>query len=333
VTRPLSSNPQAEDLYHQAVYEAQSDTVDRRLQAYTNLVEAIKLDPGFVDAYYAMFEVYFDWYVGSKLPPHYDQEANFRDVLQKLRKVSPHSAQYHTANAMVEFWDDWHFDEAISEAALAIKIDSTFLRAHANHGLFVCLTQGDTKTALRELEKAEHIDPNDQYLRISKAVAFSMERRPDLVVKENLQLLELEPRTTQLYLNLGDAYVSGRQYEKALDAYEQFDLLEGRNPAQTKAWHQKLQTALSEKGGRGLWQAELDAATSNDIGTYRMAVLNARLGNTDAVFPLLEQAFKEHDDGMLFILADDGFDSLHGDPRFWLFVKKMGFHPIPGAIR
>lgn len=333
VARPLSSNPQAEELYREAVYEAQSDTVDRRLQAYTNLVEAIKLDPGFVDAYYAMFEVYFDWYVGSKLPPHYDQEANFRDVLQKLRKVAPHSAQYHTANAMVEFWDDWHFDEAISEAALAIKIDPTFMRAHAQYGFFVCLTQGDTKTALRELKRAEQIDPNDQYVRIFKAVAFSMERRPDLVVKENLQLLELEPRTTQLYLNLGDAYVSEGQYEKALDADEQFDLLEGRNPAQTKAWHQKLQAALREKGGRGLWQAELDAATSNDIGIYRMAVLNARLGNTDAVFPLLEQAFKEHDDGILFILTDDGFDSLHGDLRFWLFVKKMGFHPIPGAVR
>jgi tetratricopeptide (TPR) repeat protein len=296
-------------------------------------VEAIKLDPGFVDAYYAMFEVYFDWYVGSKLPPHYDQEANFRDVLQKLRKVAPHSAQYHTANSMVEFWDDWHFDEAISEAALAIKIDPTFMRAHSQYGFFVCLTQDDTKTALRELKKAEQIDPNDQYVRIFKTVMFSMERRPDLVVKEFLHLLELEPRTTQLYLNLGDTYVSEGQYEKALDAYEQFDLLEGRNQAQTKAWYQKLRTALREKGGRGLWQAELDAATSNDIGTYRMAVLYARLGNTGAVFALLEQAFKEHDGGMLFILADDGFESLHSDPRFWLLVKKMGFHPIPGAVR
>ena len=331
-TRPLSANPQAEELYREAFYEAQSDTVDRRLQAYTNLVEAIKLDPGFVDAYYAMFEVYFDSYVGSKLPPHYDEDANFRDALEKLRKAAPNSAQFHTANAIVKFNFDWRFDEAISEAALAIKINPAFMRAHAQYGISVCLARGDVKTALHELGIAEQMDSNDQYVRISKAEVRGMERRPDLVVEEFLRLLELEPRTTQLYLNLGRAYESAGQYDKAVDAYEQFFLLDGRDPAQSKELCQKLRSAVREKGGPGLWQAELDQAKSMDLGDYDMAGLNARLGNVNAVFPMLEQAFKDRD-GLLFILGDDSFDSLHNDPRFQELVKEMGFHPIPGAIR
>ena len=32
---------------------------ERHQQAYTNLAEAVKLDPGFVDAYYKMFRSLF----------------------------------------------------------------------------------------------------------------------------------------------------------------------------------------------------------------------------------------------------------------------------------
>jgi tetratricopeptide (TPR) repeat protein len=313
----------------------QSDTVDRRLQAYTNLVEAVKLDPGFVDAYYAMFEVYFDSYVGEKLPPHYDELANFRDVMEKLRRVAPNSAQYHAAKSTVEF-EEWHFDEAIGEAALAIESNPKFLRAHSNYGSYVCLTRGDAVTALRELGIAEQIDPNDQYVRIDKAIAFSVARRFDLAVKQFLHLLDLEPRTTQLHLNLGDAYESDRQYEKALDEYEKFDLLNGRDPVQTKAWYQKLRAALREKGPRGWWQAELDGVVSNPSldppYPYRMAKINARLNNTNEVFRLLNQAYNSRDDGMEFLLSDDCFDFVHGDPRFQQLVKKMDFRPKFGAV-
>jgi serine/threonine protein kinase len=336
VTRPLSANPQAVELYQQAVYEMKSDTIERRLQAYTNLTEAVKLDPGFIDAYYAMFEVYFDSYVGDKLPPHYDELANFREAVKKLRRLAPNSAQYHAAKSTVEF-EEWHFDEAIAEASLAIKSNPKFLRARSNYGSYICLTCGDAVTALRELGIAEQIDPNDQYVRIDEAIAFSMARRFDLAVKQFLLLLDLEPRTTQLHLNLGDAYESDRQYEKALDEYEKFDLLNGRDPVQTKAWYQKLRTALHKQGPRGYWQAELDEVVSNPSldppYPYRMARINARLGNTNEVFQFLNQAYNSRDDGMKFLLCDDCFDFIHGDPRFHQLVKKMGFHPIPGVIR
>ena len=88
VNRPLSTNPQAEELYQQAVYEIKSDTLDRHLQAYTNLVEAIRLDPKFVDAYYKMTEVYFGSF-GDKLPPYYNEETNSRAAVKKLGEVSP----------------------------------------------------------------------------------------------------------------------------------------------------------------------------------------------------------------------------------------------------
>src|SRR5205823_10384258 len=56
--RPLSSDPEAQKLYDQAVYLLHSSTQEQQLQAFAKLTNAVKLDPRFVDAYYMMFETF-----------------------------------------------------------------------------------------------------------------------------------------------------------------------------------------------------------------------------------------------------------------------------------
>ncbi len=329
--RPLSKNPQAVALYKQALYQMVSDTVERRLEAYTNLTEAIKLDSGFVDAYFKLFEDYFDGYVGSRMPPHYDQMANFREVTKALRRVAPNSAQYHTANGMVEF-EDWHFDQAIAETTLAKKLDPNFVRARTDYASFVLAIQGDAETALREFRVAERLDPNDLYLHIYRSVAYYMEGKFDLTIQQLLQVMGLESRVVQLHLNLGDAYMMDKQYEKALSEYEQFEFLNGADLARTKSSYESLRKKLNEHDPRQLWQAQLDRGREDlDPDWYRMARLCALLGNTDEAFRLLNRAYDEHSGWMVFLLDEPCFEGLQHDPRFQQLVKKMGFRPIPRA--
>jgi hypothetical protein len=66
--------------------------------------------------------------------------------------------------------------------------------------------------------------------------------------------------------------------------------------------------------------------------TYRLAKINARLGNTDEVFRLLDLAYQQRSGWMDVLLVDDCFDSLHRDPRFMRLVALVGFHPVSGAI-
>ncbi|HWD18232.1 MAG TPA: protein kinase [Verrucomicrobiae bacterium] len=329
---PSSKNPEALRLYREALYYTKSDTLARRLETYTNLSQAIKLDPGFVDAYYAMFEAYFDSFVGDRMPPYYNTAANFRAVAEKLRQIAPHSAQFHTANSIV-MQSDWKFDEAMAEAALAIKIDPNFLRAHSTYAYCICLARGDAGLALRELRIAERIDPTDPYVQTTKSIAYATERRFDLAIEQCCKIMDLEPRTTQLHLNLGCLYESNHQYDKALDEFEQFDLLNGTEPSQAKAWRQKLRSCLHHGGPQAMWRAELDRDGDNARGSaYSAATLHARLGETNEAFRLLNLAHQQRDGWMAFLLIDDAFDSLHDDPRFQELVKKMGLRPIAGAL-
>jgi serine/threonine protein kinase len=321
VTRPLSSNPQAEALYQQAVYEFQSGSIDRIKLANTNLAEAVKLDPRFVAAYYKMSETYF---MGIQLPPHYNTLANMRMVADKLQVLSPDSAEYHTVNSSVEF-NDWKFDEAIKEAKLAIKINPNFMRAHGFYAFDVLFAHGDADTALREYRIAEQLDGADTVIQGVLAGPFIMEHRYDLAIKQLQKAVQLEPRKPGTHYDLGAAYEADKQYNKAIDEYEQGDLLGGQDPENTKARYQKQRAILHEQGPRGWWQATLDGATKDPhADPYWMAELNARLGNTNEVYPLLDRAYHEHNDSMATILGDNCFDPLHDDPRFKELLVKIG---------
>jgi serine/threonine protein kinase/Tfp pilus assembly protein PilF len=326
VARPLSSNPQAEKLYQQAVYEMQSQELERIQQAYTNLAEAVKLDPGFVDGYYKMFETYFTVF-GDKLPPHFNQAANVRVVAEKLRMLSPDSAEYHTVDSYVKF-QDWKFDEAIEEAALAEKINPNFVRAHGLNAMYFELAHGDAEAALREYRIAERLDPSDVIIQAVMGGPYYLERKYDQAIEQYQRAANLEPRDAYAHGFLATACEANKQYDEAINEYEQFDLLSGEDSAQAKAWYQKMRTALHDKGPRGWWQAQLDDARQDPhADPYWTARLNARVGNTNETFSLLNQAYKEHNRSMSALLEDDCWDPFRADPRFQELLKKIGFRP------
>jgi serine/threonine protein kinase len=324
--RPLSANREAVRLYQQAVYEQKSETLDRLQQAYTNLTEAVRLDSGFLDAYYQMMESYF-FILGDKLPPHYNQRANLFMVTEKLRQLNPNSARYHTVNSVVQFYD-WKFEEAIAEAGLAIKLDPKLLRAHGLYAWYMLLARGDSVTALREYRVAEQIAPSDVKVQGALGGPFYVERKFDQAIKQFNKALQLEPRATMSRFHLACAYEGDKQYDRAIDEYENFDLLRGEAPAKTKMWYQRMRSDLHARGPRGWWQAQLDEARQNPSPDhYYMARLCARLGYINEVFSLLDRAYKAHEGEMFRLIEDDAWDTLRGDSRFQELMNKMGLGP------
>jgi tetratricopeptide (TPR) repeat protein len=75
--------------------------------------------------------------------------------------------------------------------------------------------------------------------------------------------------------------------------------------------------------------AESDAALREllEVGpaaSFQIAEVYAARGETDAAFEWLERGFVEHDPGINEAMASPLLRSLHGDPRWQAFLKKMG---------
>jgi len=330
---PLSKNPQAVELYQQAVYQLHSGTTDRHMLAYTNLLEAVKLDPEFVDAYYMIAEAYFN---GDFMPPYYNQLTNTRVVVAKLRELSPDSAQYYAADSSVKFME-WKFDDAIREIRLAIKLNPKFVRAHTWYGNYMMLIYADAETALKEYRIAEKLDPADETIQRDLGESYFLERKYDEAIKQYNMALQLEPRAVGTYYDLFEAYEAAGQHDKALDSDEQFILAGGwgkLNPEKVAAFYQVLRKALREQGPRGVWEARLKDARLKDArkdpltDTGWIAVCYGQLGDTNEMMHYLNRAYNEHNGSMISLLYDAYWDPYRADPRFQELVRKMGFHPI-----
>ena len=58
---------------------------------------------------------------------------------------------------------------------------------------------------------------------------------------------------------------------------------------------------------------------------YQIAQVYAFRGEKDKAFEWLQNAFNEHDTGMLALLVDPLIRDLRGDPRYKALVAKMNF--------
>jgi serine/threonine protein kinase/cytochrome c-type biogenesis protein CcmH/NrfG len=323
--RPLSSDPEATNLYQDAGYLEQRGTLEGTLQAITNLIQAVTLAPRFVDAYFRCFEIYTGTW-GDQLPPYKDTMANFRWVADKLRPLN--SARYHTVNAYLKF-QEWHLDEAIDEIKLAVSLDPKFGRAHGLYAWMILRARGDTETAHREFKAAERIGGSDVINQMHLGTPYYVERNYSKAIEQYEKALRLEPRSDDARWLLGQTYEADNQYGKALDAYEAMEKERHGNVAKIEAKYNRYRSILTEKGPREMWQARLDDLRQNSWhGFYDMAGLCARLDYTNEVFDLLEKARQEHEVDMINLLIDECWDPLRKDRRYIDLLKKMGFAKV-----
>jgi serine/threonine protein kinase len=322
-TRPWSTNAQARAFFNRAVQDLQSKAPDRGQRAYANLAEAVKADPRFLDAYYLMFETGFH---GNEVPG-----GNYR-IAKFLEELAPDSAQFHTVNSMIKF-NEWSFDDAISEAKLAIKKDPDLMRAHGLYGWYLELAKGDAEAARREYEHADKIAPPDLVIQTIMAGPYVMKRRYDLAIKQLTKAIQLDPNATAPHEFLSEVYEADTNYDKAIDEHETWKLLSGEDPTYTTNWHQNMRSILHDNGPgggpRGWWLAQLDGQKKYpDVDPYWKAQIYARLGKTNEVVAFLNQAYTNHNPQMNQLLEDDHWDAYRSDDWFKELLKNVGFTKV-----
>jgi tetratricopeptide (TPR) repeat protein len=60
------------------------------------------------------------------------------------------------------------------------------------------------------------------------------------------------------------------------------------------------------------------------VGRYEIALVYTGLGNKTEAFKWLEESYKAHDAGLLYLKVDPLLDPLRSDPRFDDLVRRVG---------
>jgi tetratricopeptide (TPR) repeat protein len=134
--------------------------------------------------------------------------------------------------------------------------------------------------------------------------------------------LELEPRFSPTHLYLGEAYLRKEMYPEAIAAYRESASL--GDPS----YSAPLGYAYGRVGKRAEARKVIEQLHRRpSMSPTSIAIVYAGLGDKDRAFALLEPAFKEHDDSLIYLKSQTFFDPLRSALRFQALLRRMAFPP------
>jgi TolB-like protein/Flp pilus assembly protein TadD/predicted Ser/Thr protein kinase len=313
------TNPEAYVLYLQArrlgmlnTREAfeKSDALHRRV---------LELDPDYAPAWDSL-AANADNETRYGLLSHAEGAVRVREALSKALASDPSYAPAHARMGLAAMNTDRDLAAAASHLRRALSLAPTDLTVIGNcANLLQALGRNDD--ALAVLEAVHRRDPVNLYVQKSLGYAQRFAGRFDDAIASYRMALSLSPGQGRTPAQIGIALLLKGDAEGALAAIEQ---------EKSEAWRMvALPMALHALGRR----AEADAATAALIAKYErdapynIAYVHAFRGDGDSAFAWLDKAVEYDDHGLAEVVVDNLFASLHADPRWLPFLRRIGRAP------
>jgi len=317
LARPRPVNPEAFDAYLQGYYFYQRRTAKDVDMAAKYYERATQLDPSYALAWVGLSRARY-------------RQANVGDV--------PNGEGQRLAREAVE---------------RALVVDPNLAAAHAQMGRLKRQVDFDWFGADASIDRAIALEPgNPDNVRLAAASAAYLGR-----FEQALQLghraLRLDPLNANSWENLGEIELyNGQLDEAAADCKKALELNPDVPPGpfyliQIHVMQGRPQDALPEvervrsDSLRGVLNAiayyaldrkkESDAALGELIEKYHageaygIAEVYAFRNQSDKAFEWLDRAYAQRDGGLIATKVDPLLKSLHSDPRYAAFLKKLNF--------
>jgi TolB-like protein/tetratricopeptide (TPR) repeat protein len=243
------------------------------------------------------------------------------------------------------------FEKARRAALQAITLDPELGPGFDILGVIQFAYDFDWPASTRTLQKALTLAPGNASVLSNLSTIAQIAGRKERAIELAVKALELDPLNSRIAYVLGKALFQAGKYEE-LDAHADrmiemnpsafyghvfrvyARLFLGR-PAEASRAADEVQTEFFRlvcvahtrfAEGR---VAESDAALRvaeekySDSGAYQIADVYGRRGDRDNAFKWLEASLRIRDPGLTWLKGDGFLDSLHGDPRWSPFMRRM----------
>jgi tetratricopeptide (TPR) repeat protein len=193
--------------------------------------------------------------------------------------------------------------------------------AHSSYGIYLSAL-GQHEEANAQGQRAAELDPLDLYGRALRAEHYRNARDYERALEELQRLIEIEPTFQRAYVIRTSIYDDLGEYEKAIEACRMAGDCTDEEAA-------SLRAAYRDQGREGYWRwllewYEAERSKGNAYPTG-FAMAYAQLGDADAAFAFLDEAFEMRHGGLTFLKVNAYWDPIRGDPRFDELLRRMNF--------
>jgi serine/threonine protein kinase/Flp pilus assembly protein TadD len=321
--KPPTENLDAYTLYLKGLYALNRRTVEGWREAIERFKAALLKDPDYalpqagIGHAYAMLG--FDWYGG--LPSREAMPLAKAAALRAL-ELDGNLAEAHTALAITRMLFDW--DWAGAEASFRRAIELNAGHAPAHHWFSMLLSTRDRHAeSLREIGKAQELDPLSIIISQNLGRAYHHARRYDDAVDQYRRTIQLEPRYYTTHVMLAHSLLRLSRHEEALVSLQNAQAIVGRVPMILS----DLACVLAKMGNleepRRLLQELTELAQRQHVSPYCLASAHFAVGEEDAALDLMETAYEQRSTLMPFIGTNGHLASLHHHPRFVRLLERL----------
>ena len=318
LTKRETIDPVAYELLLKGRFYANKGGTDNQKRAVEYFKQAIDVDPAYALAYASLSSEYSKLINLTVLDPRqFIPKAEM--AARKAVDLDDNLAEAHLAMADVNS-DAWEWAAAEREHKRAIELNPNLAPAHRRY-MFYLIIHGRNDEALAEGRRARELDPLS---RVATAPVYELllTRQVGQAIEAAKNLLDADQSNPDLHTLVGYIYARKGQYPEAIAAYGQgIRLGDDSTDTQTYLGEAYAKAGETEKAGAILKQLQIGKEYVSPAG---LAIIHGALGEKDKAFALLERAYSLHDQQLIWLGVDGGYDPLRADPRFQDLMRRIG---------
>jgi tetratricopeptide (TPR) repeat protein len=311
------TDPEAHRLYLLARYLLDRYQREDTAKGIEYLKEALELDPEFALAWAGLGGAYRTS-AGSAWIPLAEAYRQARAAVERALSLEPDLAEGHVEMGWIRMLYDWDWRGAEESFRRALELAPGNARVLRTVGVLT-RAQGRLEEAIGLYRRALEQDPLSAVAYANLGFALHAADHPAEAAEAYRKALELVPQMIGMRANLSLTLLAlGRSDEAVTETM--------REPEESfRLWtlaiihHALGRRAESDEALRRLIEGYSESAACQIADVYAVR------GEANTAFDWLDRAYAQRDTGLTEMKILPHLRPLHSDPRWSVFMKKMGF--------
>ncbi len=320
LSKRYTENTEAFQLYLKGRYYWNKRNEQGLKQAIDYFQQAIDKDPGYALAYAGLADC-FALLGDYAFMPATEAFAKARAAATRALQIDGNLAEAHTSLAHINmYYRD--FSNAEKEFRKAIELKPGYSTVHQWYANYL-MVQGRKDEALHEIRKALDLDPLSLIINESLGWHLYLSGEYDQAIAQLQKTLELDPNFVPAHYQLGFCEVEKADYEKATQEFQKAVLLSNMQAVYVAGLGYGYAAAGQTQAAENvLKQLEESGTAANFVDPIYVAMIYARLNRQEQAMRLLEQAYEQHSEFLVFVNVEPAFRNLRSNPKFEALLRK-----------
>ena len=308
-------DPQAQDLFLHGILLRQSDNCKDAISFFNR---AIAINPDYAEAHSALASCYGMLGESGRMP--YEEAFSLQKAeATRAIELDDSLSEAHAELANSSMTLDRNWANAAAEFHRALELNPSSATNHEKYAFYLVRT-GQLQQALAEVQRSVDLDPISDSTFHAEGFVYYFSREYDQSLAIARTVRDLKINLHDWNFLLGDIYAEKKMYPESIAAF----MKAGDNPyTMGHLGNTYARSGQPDKARRMI--AQLEKQVKKDgIGRYEIALIYAGLGQKNEAFNWLEEAYRAHDVGLVYLKVDPCLDPLRSDPRFADLMHRLG---------